>query len=290
MKYILILLLTSFNLFGYDAFISVDTLKENLDNQNLIILDVDDKASYETSHILGAIHVEINDFIYKKTKTEKITLAKRLQESFIDLGINRDSDIVIYSRSSEKNRLNSSYLAFMLIKGGFNSVSILDGGYMAWVFKYNRLVSSDKQRDVEDGNYEIIIDSSLLVNTEFLEQNLYEIQIVDSRSPAYYFGTNKLLNIKSFGHIPNAKSSYYMDKFLSDFTLRDDGEIEDIFILGLDLDRDKELIIYGDDMFMASMNWFILYKKLGYINAKIYENGFSEWGNLELPTVLFKWE
>jgi len=289
MKYILTLILLTINIFAYDAFISVDTLKENLNNDKLIILDVNSKIDYEKSHIVGAIHVDIKDFIDKKESSRRTPFFKRLQKTFKKLGINNDSDIVIYSRSTNKDLLNSSYLAFSFIQNGFNSVSILDGGYMAWVFKHNRLVSSEYP-DIEDGNYEIITDNSLFVNTEFVEQNYEDIRIIDSRESSYYFGTKKSLKIKKFGHIPSATSSYYRDKFLDDFLLRSNEDLDDMFLIGLNLDRDEELIIYGDDKYSAIMNWYILYQKLGFTKAKIYEESFKEWSNLDLPTVLFKWE
>ncbi len=290
MKYIISLIFLVVNTFAFDAFISVDELKQNLKNENLIILDVNSKADYKQSHIDGALHVDISDFIENKTRVKRKPFHKILQKEFIDLGINNNSEIVIYSRSTKKDQLNSSYLAFVLIQSGFNSVSILDGGYMAWVFKNNRLVSSEYPKDIIDGIYELTLDNSLLVDSNYIKENQNNAQIIDSRNTNKYFGTKKDINIKKFGHIPSAKSSYYKDKFLDDFILRSDNELDDIFILGLELERDRDLIVYGDDKFTASMNWFILYKKLGFLNAKIYDGSFKEWSELDNSTVLFKWE
>lgn len=290
MRYILTLVFLAINIFAYDAFISVDKLKENLDNEKLIVLDVNSKADYEKSHIIGALHVEIKDFIDNKSSIDEVSFAKRLQKAFTNLGINDDSAVVIYSRSNDADLLNSSYLAFTFIQNGFNNVSILNGGYMAWVFKYNRLVSSEYPEDIEDGNYKIITDNTFFVDTDFIKDNLNKIQLIDSRESPYYFGTKKSLEIKNFGHIPNAKSSFYKDKFLNDFSLRSDDEIDTIFIKGLEITKARDIVVYADDKLSAIMNWYILYQKLGFVNTKIYEASFSEWGNLELPTVLFKWE
>ena len=293
MKYILSILFLVVNSFAYDAFITVDTLKENLENKKLVILDVNSKSDYDKSHIIGALHVELSEFINTKDALKPLPLAKNVEKQLQKLGINNDSQIVIYSRSSEQEQLSSSYLAFVLILHGFNNVSILDGGYMSWVFKHNRLVSSETSKMVKKSNYDPFVsieDKSLIVTKEYIQSNLENIKILDSRSTSHYFGTTKSLDIKKFGHIPNAKSSYYKDKFLSDLTLRSTEELDDIFILGLSLHRENDVIIYGDSIFSASMNWFILYQQLGFKNTKIYEASFLEWGNVDLSTTMFKWE
>ena len=288
MKYILLSLLLVINTYAYDAFISASELKENFDNPKLVILDVNSKESYNKSHIEGALHVDITKYTASEKNIYTILDSIWTQRRLRQLGIEKDSDVVIYARSDEQ--LNASYFAMILILSGFEKISILDGGYMTWTFKYNRLVSSEKSSSKSDDSYKIKVNKNVLVNTNYIEANLYTAQIVDSRDTPYYFGTKKLMSSKHFGHIPSAKSSFYKDKFLDDLTIRKDGDIEDIFILGLELDTGKDIIVYGESVFDASMNWYILYKKLGFKNAKIYEGSFKRWDERALQTNSFKWE
>jgi len=295
MKYILLFLLITINSYAYDAFIKPSELEKNLKSETLIILDVNSESDYDKSHIIGALHVDISKLKPSKYKQKRKTLEEVLsnrwtQKYFAELGISNNSDIVIYARSSETDQLHASYLAMVLILSGFENVSILDGGYMGWIFKYNRLVSTEEHEAEEDGTYKINVNPDILVDTKYLENNLYNAQIIDSRDTPYYFGTKKLLKNEGFGHIPTAKSSYYKDKFLDDLTLRADIELEDIYILGLSLDREKEIIVYGQTILDASMNWYILYKKLDYKKVKIYRNGFKEWDEKGLHTTMFSWE
>lgn len=288
MKYILFYLLLAINTYAYDAFISATQLKDNIKNPKLVILDVNSAQSYSTSHIDGALHVDISKFIDSKKDIATILSSIWTQRRLTNLGIQKDSHVVIYARSQEQ--LNASYFALILIASGFENVSILDGGYMNWTFKYNRLVSAQSSFSKSDNSYNISINKNIFVDTKYLEDNLLKIQIIDSRDTPYYFGTKKLLTSKNFGHIPSAKSSFYKDKFLDDLTLRSNEELEDIFILGLELDTQKEIVVYGESIFDASMNWYILYKKLGFTNAKIYEDSFKEWDKKGLQTNSFKWE
>ena len=288
MKYILLTLLLVINTYSYDAFISAHELKANLDNPKLILLDVDSKESYDTSHIQNALHVDVTKFTSKKENISSLLSSIWTQRKLKKLGIEKDSDVVIYTRNDQQ--LNASYFAMILVLSGFENISILDGGYMTWTFKYNRLVSSEKSDATSNDSYKIKLNNNILVNTNYVENNLYNIQLIDSRDTPYYFGTKKLLSSKHFGHIPSAKSSFYKDKFLDDLTLRKDGDIEDIFILGLELDTQKDIVVYGNSVFDASMNWYILYKKLGFTNVKIYEGSFKRWDEESLPTISFKWE
>ncbi len=82
-----------------------------------------------------------------------------------------------------------------------------------------------------------------------------------------------------------------MDKFLRDGTLREQKELDEIYIYGHELKISDEVIVYGDTVFSASMEFYILYKQMGFKNAKLYEASLLEWGNaLDLPITRFKWE
>lgn len=291
MKYTLILLLLAFNSLAYDAFIKPVELKKSLNSDTLVLLDVSSQNLYKQSHITGAIHVDIAKFTDRLNPKKTIAPSKAVQKQFIKLGIHQNSDVVIYSRNTETDQLNSSYLALMLILNGFENVSILDGGYMAWVFEYNMSTTSNPSVALQDGTFTINENPNILVELSYVKENLQNTKIVDSRETSDYFGITKSPDNKAYGHIAYAKSSYYKDKFLEDLSIRSDDVLEKIFVFGLDLNKSDEVIVYGDTIFDASMNWYILYKKLGFKNAKIYEASFVQWSNSEeAPTTQYKWE
>ncbi len=281
MNKLLILLVTFLNLHALDAFITPDELKKSLTNDNLIILDVGTSALYKQSHIQNAIHVDASKF----------SEIDEIQELITELGIDSNSDLVIYSHNTDKGVLNSSYLALALIINGFERVSILDGGYMAWIFEYELLTSTEITTAQKDGNYTISKNSNILVDLHYVKQNLFKKTILDSRSPTHYFGTSRSKNVERIGHILSASSSYYKNNFLTDGTLREKGELDDIYIDGHEINKNDEVIVYGTDIYEASMNWYVLYKHMKIQNTKIYKASLIEWGNMqELPMKRFKWE
>lgn len=246
MKYILISLLLAFNAIAYDAFITPLELKNSLKSSNLILLDVSSLSSYKESHIDGALHADISKFIKSEHARMALGFSQRVQKELIKLGINENSDVVIYSRNQKADQLNSSYLAFILIQHGFENVTILNGGYMAWVFKYHDLVSEDKSEASKKGTFEIKYNPSLLLGGEYKTEE-----------------SQKLISFE------------YKELFFDDLTLRSDLELRESFIDKLDLKSDKEIVVFGDTIFSASMNWYILYKKFGFKNTKIYDGTFK---------------
>ena len=275
-----------------DAFITPMELKNSLNDNNIIIFDVDNISIYNKGHINGAIHVDVNKFIVMKKNPYKLMKSdSMIKDRIVDLGINKDSKVIIYAHNTEYGNLNSSYLAFILITFGFENVSILDGGFMAWVFENERLVSSKSSKVKDDGNFIPNKNTNIIVDEKYVLDNISNLSIIDAREEKYYFGTHKSKNIKEFGHIKGAKSSYYRNKFLIDGTLREKNELNNIYYLGHELKKNDEIIVYADNVFKASMEWYMLYKVMKFKNTKIYEASLLEYFNTkDNPTTRFKWE
>ncbi|NCO02058.1 MAG: sulfurtransferase [Epsilonproteobacteria bacterium] len=290
MKKILLIITLTLNLFALDAFIKPSELKDSLKNENTLVLDVSPYALYMRGHIEGATHVDILKFINPESPYKLMNAPALIQDELTSLGINKGSQVVLYSHNGAVNTLYCSYLAFILISHGFENVSILDGGYMAWVFE-NELLTSTEKPSRSDGNFIVEKQPAFFATLEYIQANSSKIKLLDSRSAHEYYGVARSGNIKEIGHIPHAKSSFYQDKFLTDFTIQSDDVLEAIFINGHELKKEDEIVIYGENAMSASMNWFILYKKMGFKNAKLYEASLLEWGNIEaLPMVKYKWE
>lgn len=290
-KKLLLLIFTFIYINANEAFVPPSYLKESLDNDNLILIDVGAKNLYNISHIDGAIHVNVSDFLDIFSPYMLMKSADDIQDEIIKLGINDNSEVIIYSRNTDKSLLDSSYIALILITHGFDNVSILDGGYMAWVFENALLTSSMEFESEIDGNATLSFNNKITVDFDYVKDNISKVKLLDSRSPDEYYGIDRSTNTNEVGHIPNASSSYYKDKFLTDGTIRDIDELQEMFLNGYDLNASNEVIIYGDNVFSASMNWYILYNHLNFKNAKIYEASLLEWGNYDLlPMTRFKWE
>ena len=71
----------------------------------------------------------------------------------------------------------------------------------------------------------------------------------------YFDGTDKSSGVRRLGHIPNAMSSFWKEKFNPDNSVLDKEDLEEIFIKTHKLTPDKEVIVYCTGGLEASMNW-----------------------------------
>ena len=242
MKFILILLF-AIHLAAYDAFIKPEQLHNILEEKNLILLDVSDYSSYDQRHISGAIHVDISKFKKSKYARLAVNYSKKVEDAMSKLGINNDSNVVIYSRTNSNDYLNTTYLASIFLQHGFNNVSILDGGYMAWVFKYNDIVTSKESKSLQKGNFKVLSNPLVLVGDEYLNQG------------------SEIIPAKSVKEI-----------FFDDLTLKNELELKKLFADELSLSKDNKVVIYGDTLLTSCANWYVLYQMFDLKNMKIYKS------------------
>lgn len=287
-KYFLLLNLSIFSLLASDAFITPTQLKSSLNDKNFVLIDVSQKQLYDTSHIEGAIYANVKEFMDSNNPHPTLASDETIQEALRELGINNSSKIVIYSHNSKEAIFDVSYLAFVLLYSGLEDVSILDGGYMAWVFENNLHVSSLAPK-VKEGTIVIKPKKHLLATKKDIQKS--DAKILDARSYDDYYGITRSDGVLRVGHIKGAKSSYFATKFLKDNTIRSKNELNQIYVSGHELSSDDEIVVYNRDAVSASMEFFILYQQMGFKNTKLYEASLLEWGNIEtLPMTRFKWE
>ncbi len=290
MKLFVVLVLPLIHLLAFDAFVSPGELKNSLTEKNLIIIDVASKEVYKKSHIVGAIHVDVQAFIDEESPYKQMHAPEVIQEHLRSAAINTDSKIIIYAHNTPQGFLNSSYFAFVLISHGFENVSILDGGYMAWVFEYPLLSSTTKHSPKSSGNYNVVKNKNIVVDAEYINKKEHTLTLLDARKPKEYYGVEKSFEVEQPGHIPTAKCSYYAYSFLEDGTLRNIHELNQIYLEGFDLSQDSNIVVYADNVFSSSMLWYILYKQMGFKQTKIYERSLKEWSDLHLSVKRFIWE
>jgi thiosulfate/3-mercaptopyruvate sulfurtransferase len=207
------------------------------------------------------------------------------------LGINNNSKIIIYNHNTNKGLSKSTLLAFIILYSGHDNVQILDGGYMEWVFENQILTSLNLPKDKKSGNFKIKPRKNLLADIEYIKNLSSRIKLFDARSPDEYYGITKSHDINQLGHIAHASSSYYKYKFNSDMTVRNMDDLNEIYFQGYTLSSYDGAVVYSDNIFNASIEWYLLYKHMGFQNTKLYQRSLLEWGNdSKNNLVRFKWE
>lgn len=260
------------------AFISSTELEAKLHDKTLVILDVTDEQTYMSGHIPNAVRADAGAFRHQVEKYQLMNSPDEVQAVAQSLGINNDSDIVIYGHGKDKELLKASYIALSLIANGAKKISILDGGYNEWLFEYKE-VTSTKAPTITQGNFISKFNPDILVDLKYVKDRIGNVPMLESRPPRFYYGEQQSEGVRRLGHIPQAMTSFWKDKFNPDETILDKKELQEIYIKGHKLDPNKEVIIYCTGGLEASMNWYIAYKELGFKKAKLYDASMREWGN-----------
>ncbi len=278
MKLLLILLLSSVYLFSSEAFISSSDLREQMPKKNLVILDTTNPDTFDKGHIPGALRADISDFRHSVDAYQLMNSSKTIETVARSLGIDNDSIVVIYGHNQPKELLKASYIALSLITNGFENVSILNGGYAAWIEEYEGFISKTP-RTPKTGNFVAKFNPNILVDLDYVKDNIGKIPMIEARPLRYFNAEAQSKGVKRLGHIAKAKSSAWSNKFDTDETIKSNEELNEVYIKTDGLNAEKEVITYCTGGLEASMNWYILHERLNFKDVKIYDASMREWGN-----------
>ena len=206
-------------------------LAKHLDDPNLVLLHVGDKAGYDAGHIKGARQVTLQDLhVSGDHATNGLVLempaADDLKKRLESYGISDDSRIVVYYGKDWVTP--STRIVFTLDYAGLGErTSLLDGGMGAWVKAGNPVVT--EATVARKGSLEPLKIKPIVVNAEFVKNNAGKkgIALVDGRASVFYDGvdTGGSHDQKhKTGHIPGAGSVPFTSITSDDLMLRTPDE------------------------------------------------------------------
>lgn len=258
--------------------IDTATLDQNLGREGLVILDVRGKAAYAFGgHIPGAVNATWHEFSDPDAAAKGLLDPNldRLEQKILALGVNQDSDVVIYSNPFD-NWGDEGRMFWMLQHLGHTRLKILDGGWVKWTTehrKYEHGVVTPKP-----GNFKAVPNPDLIINKDELKKIVRrphpETMIADARSLEEYAG-KELSGIPRAGHIPGAVSVPWNAFLNPDATVKDLEKIK----AGLDdkgLHPSHEVVCYCTGGVRSAWLYVVL-KLVGYQKVRNYPGSWWEW-------------
>jgi len=266
-----------------NALVSVQWLKNNQQSDNLVILDIrsprKSKDFYAEGHIEGAVSAPYN--IGWRERVDGVIgmlppLAK-ISSHIGSLGINNQSHVVIVpfgNSSTDFAAATRIYWTFKVL--GHDAVSVLEGGYAAWLSKGQGLsnVPVVSVRQTFTVNYRAILVAS---ENDVKSALAHDVELVDARPSAQFEGKAKSPVVSRAGTLPGAKnlrqSTLYsprQTRFLSrEDVLKSAAEIE--------LSSKDNTIAFCNTGHWASIAWFALSEIAGQENVSLYDGSMTEW-------------
>jgi thiosulfate/3-mercaptopyruvate sulfurtransferase len=258
--------------------IDTETLQNQLGQPRLVIIDVRGNAAYEFGgHIPGAVHTTWHDYSDPKAVAKGLLDPdmKRMESKIRGLGINHDSQVVIYSNPFD-NWGDEGRMFWMLDYLGHKNLRILDGGWVKWVEE--RRPFEHGRASPKPGNFTVqVVDRVAITKDELkgiVKQPHPNTIIVDARSLEEYLGKD-MTGIPRAGHVPSAihvawngflnKNATVKDLTMIRASLEDKG-----------LQPNQNVICYCTGGVRSAWLYFIM-KLAGYQNVRNYPGSWWEW-------------
>lgn len=182
--------------FAKPAPLAVDSkwLAAHLNDPDLVLLHVGDKAGFEAGHIKGARQVTLQDLHVSGDHASKGLILEMpapddLKKRLESYGISDHSRIVVYYGKDWVTP--STRIIFTLDYAGLGDrASLLDGGMGAWVKAGHPIVT--EATPVKKGSLSPLKIKPLVVDAEFVKKNAGKkgIALVDGRASVFYDGVD----------------------------------------------------------------------------------------------------
>lgn len=257
-------------------------LGEHLHDSDLVVLCVSSSADYcSKGHIPGAREIRLSEIaITRDGIPNELPPVEKLQQIFSAAGMSNSSRVVLYG---ERYNLLAARAYFTLdYLGVADNVSLLDGGMDQWLAEHRPV--STEIKDVKPAALAVAPRKAILVDTAKLQQltGAKQIALIDARPVKEFTGEQLSEDVSEAGHIPGAKSLYWMDMLVSreNPVLKPEAELRRMYTEA-NAQKDGRLITYCRTGMQSSFDYFVA-KYLGY-EPSMYDGSFYEWSMKGLP-------
>ena len=183
---------------------------------DVVVLDIrnsagaaEDRETYETGHIPGAIHSWYGQDRWRVTRDSVPGMAPAvsdLERLIGGLGISNEAYVVIVPAGTTAGEFASATRVYWQFKVlGHQKISILDGGFEAW--KAAEYPIANEAHEFEPVSYTADYQSQLVASREDVIAAVENrTQLIDARSASYYMGESKSRSAARAGTIAGAKN------------------------------------------------------------------------------------
>lgn len=260
--------------------VTADYVKENIGNENVLILDCRGAKKTAKETVEGAIGVVWQDICtcdesYGEAGDEgwgKIPEPADLAERLGSLGIAKEKEIITVGYTTD-GWGDDARVAWELIAAGYENVKIVDGGYTALEAAGVPTQKGGSEPVATDVTIDAI-DMTHVMETEELAANYDDYVILDVRTQKEYDGATKYNEAKG-GHLPGAIFFPYTEMFNSDDTLKSNADIV-AMLEEAGVSKDDKIVTYCTGGIRSAYTQMVL-EMCGYENTWNYDQSYWRW-------------
>lgn len=265
--------------------VSVDWLKAHLTDQGQVILDIrsaidgSTPETYAKGHIPGALASDYDKGGWRATRNGipfMLPSVAQLEKLIGELGIDEDTRVIVMPAGVNATDFGSATRVYWTLKvASVNKVSILDGGYAAWVAARGEIQTGTNTPSPTI--FESKIDNSLIADAADVEAVLksHKGTLVDARPAPFFTGKTKIDIAGAYGHIPGA-ISIDSAEFYDENTNRL-KPLPELKAVAAQIPGGGPIINYCNTGHWSSTDWFVLAELLGRKDVKVYYGSMVDW-------------
>lgn len=276
-----------------DPLVDVAWLKANLGKPGMVILDVRSgggvsKEGYLKAHIPGAVFTDYaKDGWREKTAAGiegQLPAPEKLEKVAGRFGIDGTTHVVLVPEGRTAQDMGAATRLYWTLKVlGHDEVSILDGGFQAWVAevdKDKRPVNPLATDDVAPAarTFTARLRPEMLVGKDEMKQAVASgVTVVDNRPHDFHIGLTKSPAAKVAGTIPGSMS--LPEGWLTENgggKFRSKTQLAKLFRTAKVPESGKQ-ISFCNTGHWASLGWFASSEIMGNKDARLYSGSMAEW-------------
>ena len=253
--------------------ISTQELKKIYQDNSVLILDARSYKDYSKGHIPGSVSLDLFSFHWADTSQKGlVSFGEHMRKILSYAGIDENKKIIFYD---DITGMLAARGVWMCLYFSHPDVQMLDGGISKWTGE--NLPTEKESTIYKPSQLRTIIDPSIIIGFEELNENIGKVIIIDARSPDEFDGI--IPRAARGGHIPTAKNIDWNNNIDDSGKLKSNEKVESLY----QIDKNSTIVTYCQGAYRAA-NSYLSLKKLGFKNVKVYLGSWGEWGNnLELP-------
>ena len=261
-------------------------LKVHLNDPHVVVVDTrwyllnpaQGQEEYVTEHIAGALYLSIDTDLSAQAwdgpGRHPLPKPDRFVATMSQAGIDHTCHVVIYDSAGGSI---ATRLWWLLRYYGHTNVSILDGGWQAWVASGGAVRSGNETRAarkfVGTPNHSMTVDADQVDRLRHDQQVL----ILDARAYERYTGAVEPFGPRA-GHIPGAISAPFAGNLTPDGTLKSATDLTARYH-DLGAHQAQQVVCYCGSGVTATHDIFALH--LAGIDATLYPGSWSDWSSQE---------
>lgn len=243
--------------------------------QRPLILDLRPAEQFAAGHIPGAFHLDLWGLSLIDTSAAPLRAFMWMIGHLFSLrGVTPERPVVVYEQDSGIRAARAFWFLEYL---GHPSVSVLDGGFDAWV-RAGQPVTTEAAAPVPS-TWHGSADGSKLATWQQVYERLgkAEVAIVDTRSDEEYYA--EAVRAKRGGAVPGAVHLEWKNNLGPDGRYKPEAELRAMYA-SAGVTPDREVLTYCQGGYRAAHTYLAL-RVLGFPRVRNYTGSWKEWGDRE---------